>query len=173
MIQQATDDELLANPSVLKLFEDINACQNPEQLDAVCRLIWERYGAGAVNDDEASYLVACIERRRPVSRRTSTGKFAVISKADRISRFVPRQRPRSPDRKASRDRRRMLGGSSALPDILRHHYTEGQRSVLCVIVFKIKRHGFCDEPIDALAAQAGVGRTTVQTTMHEARRLCY
>jgi hypothetical protein len=82
-----------------------------------------------------------------------------------------RQRPRSPDREASRARRRLLGGSSGLPATLRHHYTEGQRAVLCVIAGEIKRHGICDMPIDKIAALAGVGRTTVQTTLHEARRL--
>ncbi len=74
-------------------------------------------------------------------------------------------------RKASRDRRRVLGGSSALPDTLRHYYTEGQRSVLCIVAGEIKRHGICDLPNDKIAALAGVCRTTVQTTMHEARRL--
>ena len=32
-------------------------------------------------------------------------------------------------------------------------------------------HGSCDLAVDAIAAKAGVGHTTVQTTMHEARRL--
>jgi hypothetical protein len=160
------------NLAAIALYDGINACQNPDQLDAMGRLVWERYGANAVNDDEASYLASCIERRRPLSRRTSTGKFAVIGKMNgRISRFLPRQRPRSSDRKASRDRRRMLGGSSALPDNLRHHYTEGQRAVLCVVAGEIKRHGVCDLPIDKIAALSGVCRTTVQTAMHEARRL--
>ena len=87
------------------------------------------------------------------------------------TRFTPRQRPRSPDRKAWRDRRRLLGGSSALPPNLRHHYTEGQRAVLCIVAGEVKRHGVCDLPIDKIAALARVCRTTVQTTMHEARRL--
>jgi hypothetical protein len=166
------EEATLANLVARALYENVNACQTPDQLDAVARLIWERYGAGTVNDDEASYLASCIERRRPLSRRTSTGKFATIGKMNgRISRFLPRQRQRSPDRRASRDRRRMLGGSSALPDNLRHHYTEGQRSVLCIIAGEIKRHGVCDLPIDKIAALAGVCRTTVQTAMHEARRL--
>jgi hypothetical protein len=65
----------------------------------------------------------------------------------------------------------MLGGSSTLPPGLRHHYTEGMRAVHCVIGFDVKRHGFCDKPIDALAAQAGVCHTTAQRTLHEARRL--
>jgi hypothetical protein len=89
----------------------------------------------------------------------------------KASRLTPRQRPRSPDRQASRDRRRRLGGSSVLPDTMRHHYTEGQRAVLCIIAGEVKHHGVCDLPIDKIAALAGVCRTTVQTTLHEARRL--
>ena len=86
----------------------------------------------------------------------------------KASRFAPRQRPRSPDRQASRDRRRRLGGSSALPDTLRHYYTEGQRAVLCIIAGEIKHRGVCALPIDKIATLAGVCRTTVQTTLHEA-----
>ena len=169
---ETQNEQLAANAIALALYNDINSCQNPDQLDAVTRLLWERYGVGQLNDDEASYLQSCIERRRPVSQRTKAGKFATVGKMNgRISRFLPRQRQRSPDRKASRDRRRMLGGSSALPDNLRHHYTEGQRAVLCVVAGEIKRHGVCDLPIDKIAALAGVCRTTVQTAMHEARRL--
>ena len=48
---------------------------------------------------------------------------------------------------------------------------EGQRAVLCVVGFEIMDHGSCDLAVDAIAAKAGVGHTTVQTTMHEARRL--
>jgi hypothetical protein len=121
MTGQMADEHLLLNPASRALYEGINACQSADQLDVAARLIWERYGVGAVNDDEASYLTSCIERRRPLSRCTSPGQFAPVPKMNaRISRFVPRQRQRSPDRKASRDRRRMLGGSSALPDSLRH-----------------------------------------------------
>ncbi|QIG92873.1 hypothetical protein [Bradyrhizobium sp. 6(2017)] len=165
---------LLGNTAALVLYNDINACQSPAQLDAVVRLIYEKYGAGLLNDDQASYLHSCVTRRRPVSQRTITGKFAKIGTLNgRVSRFLPRQRQRSPDRKASRDRRRMLGGSSALPDNLRHYYTEGQRAVLCIVAGEIKRQGVCDLPIDKIAALAGVCRTTVQTAMHEARRLSH
>ena len=65
----------------------------------------------------------------------------------------------------------MLGGSSALPDNLRHFYTEGLRAVLCIVAGEVKRHGVCDLPNDQIAALAGVCRTTVQTAMHEARLL--
>jgi hypothetical protein len=172
MTGQMADEHLLLNPASRALYEGINACQSADQLDVAACLIWERYGVGAVNDDEASYLTSCIERRRPLNRRTSPGRLAAVPKMNgRISRFVPRQRQRSPDRKASRDRRRILGGSSALPDTLRQCYTEGQRAVLCIVAGEIKHHGVCDLPIDKIAALAGVCRTTVQTTIHEARRL--
>ncbi len=172
MTGQVANEQLPLSPASRALYVGIDACQSTEQLDVAARLVWERYGVGAINDDEASYLASCIERRRPLRVHTLPFKFAAASKMNgRISRFTPRQRQRSPDRKASRDRRRKLGGSSALPDGLRQYYTEGQRSVLFIVATEIKKRGVCDLPIDKIAALAGVCRTTVQTTMHEARRL--
>ena len=37
-----------------------------------------------------------------------------------------------------------------MPDTLRHHYTEGQRAVLCIIAGEVKHHGYCDLPIDKI-----------------------
>jgi hypothetical protein len=68
MTGQRADERLLLNPASRSLYDGINACQSVDQLDVAARLIWERYGVGAVNDDEASYLPSCIERRRPLSR---------------------------------------------------------------------------------------------------------
>jgi hypothetical protein len=155
------------------IYEIISVCNASDQLDEMARLIWQGWGEGRIGDGDAAYLTSIIDRRRPLGHRTAPGHTSPLGKiANRLgSRFTPRQRPRSPDRKASRDRRRMLGGSSALPDNLRHHYTEGQRSVLCIVAGEIKRHGICDFPIDKIAALAGACRTTVQTAMHEARRL--
>ncbi len=72
----ARNDLLLANATAGALYEAINACDSPDQLDAVCKLLWERYGAGLLNDNEASYLQGCLDRRRPLSIRTKLGKFA-------------------------------------------------------------------------------------------------
>jgi hypothetical protein len=155
------------------LHDIINTSSDVHHLDEAARLLWKRYGDGWISDGEATYLSNAIERRRPLGRRTAPGHASQVGRVSGrvLSRFASRQRQRSPDRKASRDRRRTLGGSSALPDNLRHHYTEGQRAVLWVIALEVRRHGLCDWPIDKIAAIAGVGRTTVQTTMHEARRL--
>jgi hypothetical protein len=106
-----------------------------------------------------------------LSKGLSTMPARTVPTAIKASRLVSRQRPRSPDRVVSRERRRALGGSGALPDGLRRQYTEGQRAVLTIIAGEVKHHGICDLPIDKIAALAGVCRTTVQTTLHEARRL--
>jgi hypothetical protein len=169
-------DELVAQQTLSArasaLQEAINLCNNSGQLHETTRLLWEAWGASQISDGEGNYLQSLVERRRPLRHTALSAKPAVGRFAGRLSsRFTPRQRQRSPDRKASRDRRRMLGGSGVLPDNLRQHYTEGQRSVLRIIAGEVKRSGVCDFPIDKIAALAGVCRTTVQTTLHEARRL--
>jgi hypothetical protein len=151
------------------LHEAINLCSNPDQLDETTRALWSAYSAGKIGDHESTYLQSLINRRRPLRHMALSAKPAVGRFAGRLSsRFTPRQRQRSPDRKASRDRRRMLGGSSALPDNLRHHYTEGQRAVLCIVAGEVKRCGVCDFPIDKIAALAGVCRTTVLSARERA-----
>jgi hypothetical protein len=87
----------------------------------------------------------------------------------RFSRRFGRKWQRSPDRAASLQRKRTLGGSSGLPDPIRGYYTEGERSALTVIAGEVKRHGVCDLPLDSIAAKAGVSRTTVQNALREAR----
>lgn len=89
----------------------------------------------------------------------------------RMQRLVSRKSQRSPDRVASQTRKRKLGGSSGMPDTIRHHYTEGERAVLTVIAGEVKHHGLCDLALDRIAAVAGVSRTTVQNAIREARAL--
>ena len=159
-----------ASATANTIYDAINAAETPDELDQLARVLWRGYGEGAIGDDDAQFLQSSIDRRRPLRRRQAPGLVKPLN--GRVcSRFVPRQRPRSPDRKASRDRRRLLGGSSVLPANLRHHYTEGQRAVLCIVAGEVKHHGICDLYIDKVAALAGVCRTTVQTTLHEAHRV--
>jgi len=69
MTGQVANEQLPLSPASRALYVGINACQSTEQLDVAARLVWERYGVGAINDDEASYLASCIERRRPLRPR--------------------------------------------------------------------------------------------------------
>ena len=107
----------------------INACSAVHHLDEACRLIWKDWGDGLISDGESTCLVG--RSSAGVPRAPRPGHAIQIGRVNGrvVSRFVSRQRQRSPDRKASRDRRRRLGGSSALPDNLRHHYTECARGV--------------------------------------------
>lgn len=177
---KSVSNELTNPPTALRNFESaaayricerINGALSPEQLDHIAIQLIQSWGAGAITDHDAEVLHSLIERRRPfgVAARASQKQRSKL--AARLSRFLPRHRARSPNRKASRDRRRMLGGSSALPSSIRHYYTEGQRAALCVVAGEIKRQGFCDLALDAIAARAGVCRTSVQDALHEARRM--
>lgn len=79
-----------------------------------------------------------------------------------------RGRPRTPE---SLERRRMLGGSGALPPALRTPYSEGARAVLCIIAGEHKKHGNCDLPLEKIAALAGVSRTTARKALIKAQEL--
>jgi hypothetical protein len=162
------------------VYDSINAVTLPDVLDNIARAVWHDWGKGAFTDDEATLLTGAIDQRRPITfHRPARGGGGAYKPAGRLlarigSKFTPRpcrKRLSDEERTKRRHRKRMLGGSSALPDTLRHHYTEGERAVLFIVAGEVKRHGICDLPIDEIADRAGVGKTTVQNTMHEARRL--
>jgi hypothetical protein len=153
-----------------ELYSLINDCATSDHLQAVAGLVWRQLGCGSIDDAAASYLAACIEARKG-SRHHRVASTVIAPLRGRVGRFFPRKPQRSPDRAASRGRRRMLGGSSVLPPDLRSQFTEGERSVLCVIAGEVKRQDQCDWPIDKIAALAGVCRTLVQNTLRKAKTL--
>jgi hypothetical protein len=79
----------------------------------------------------------------------------------------------SPDRAASLAHRRVMGGSGSLPNTMRHHYTEGHRSVLFVISEQVKLSGMCDMPLDKIAAKARVCRSTAKDAIKLASKLSH
>jgi hypothetical protein len=136
-----------------------------DEITALTKALWQGFAAGQISEAESEALDTAIALRR-LALGSAKGMRPRV-----LSMFKPRQRPRSPDRKASRDRRRMLGGGGNMPPALRMQFTEGQRAVLAIVSGEVKHHGQCDLALDRIAALAGVCRTTVQTTLHEARRL--
>jgi hypothetical protein len=57
-----------------------------------------------------------------------------------------------------------------MPPTVRARHTEGESSALTITAGEVRLHGCCDSPIDRIAAQAGVCRTTVQNALREAVR---
>lgn len=156
------------SPAAAALYDSINAAASPDELDALSCIIWGRYGA-----DECQYLTEAIPSRKP--RRDGMSPQPIAKLHGRVaSRFAPRPcraRQTGEQRTKRRERKRILGGSSAMPDTMRRHYTEGERAALCIIAFEIKRQGRCTLSIDEIGDRAGVGRTTVQNALHQARLL--
>lgn len=131
-----------------------------------------RIAMGAVRV-EAAY-------QSPDVRREAHAAVAVTAAPTRTRRAATpstlppgRAAPRSPDRAASRARRRTWGGNGRLPPALRALYTEGERAALSVIADWIMRHGESDLAINAIAVRAGVCRTTVQNALRKARRMAH
>jgi hypothetical protein len=98
-----------ASAAATAIYDAINAANAPDDLDQLARIMWRGYGEGVIGEDDAQILQSCIDQRRPLARntpRTVPGR-AIGKLAGRVgSRAISRQHPRSPDRKASRDRRR-------------------------------------------------------------------
>ena len=138
-------------------------------IDAAIKAVYRALGEGLIDDREASSIDLAL-RSQQATLRAPNGPLRPIDAALRLRRFAPRRYQASPDRKASRERRRVLARGGHMPPDVRARYTEGEASVLTIIAGEVKRHGLCELPIDKIAALAGVSRTTAQNAMREARR---
>lgn len=116
-----------------------------------------------------SVLMRAYETGEAITKKATEGLGRAVGR--HASRFISRVRRlpcTSPDRIKSRNRRRILSRGSSMPDTMRAAYTEGEAAVMAVIGGEVKRRGYCDLPIDAIAAKAGVSRTTVQNAIRQA-----
>ena len=66
---------------------------------------------------------------------------------------------------------RHLVGTVSLPQALASRFTARQLKVVLIVNDECRMHGRCSLPLDAIAARAGVCRSTVQNTVREAQRL--
>jgi hypothetical protein len=151
---------------VNQLATAIAAARAP-QLDHLSRELWKAYAAGAPSDADAQAAAEAIEARRSEVRpkpRTA---------ASDAPRAAARRQQRSPDRQASIERRRQLAASGPMPPAMAARFTQGEMAVLRIVGDEVRLHGCCALHVDAIAARAGVGRTTVQNAQREARRLGY
>jgi hypothetical protein len=141
------------------IYEAINQCCNPDQLDQMARQLWQGYGAGSIGDSEATYLHGCIERRRPLSRRTAPGHARPLSPlAGRLlSRFTSRQRQRSPDRK--------VDAINRLAPLLAFHRDVVDAQLLIRVVARVLYHQSVDGILDG--ANRVVGARSILWALFE------
>src|SRR6516164_3880439 len=134
----------------------------PDQLDHLAREVWRAHGAGILDEVAAQAAAEAIQARRAVARlglpATSKGPPRVTAR-----------RQRSPDRQASIERRRRLVASGPLPPHMAARFTWGEIAVMRIVGNECRAHGCCFLHIDAIAARAGVHRTTVQNALREAQ----
>jgi hypothetical protein len=137
-------------------------------LDEVARLLWRAPAEGKMDDAAAAAVSEAISGRR---RAFATGQgFACPSCQTAAS--GPRRAGRRPrNRRASVERRRRQAMSGAMPPALAARFTMGEAAVLAVVARTCQRMQVCILPLDAIAALAGVERTTAKNAMREARRL--
>jgi hypothetical protein len=135
------------------------------QLNRLSDELWKAYAAGALSDNDAQAAAEAIQARRVALRQPPA--------PTRSSALRPpaRRSQRSPDRQASIERRRRMVGTIAMPPSLACKFTWGEQAALRVVGNEVRKHGVCSLPIPAIAAMAGVHRTTVQNALRQARRL--
>ena len=114
---------------------------------------------------------AAQEAADPAAAMAVLEDISTLVRRPPVRRFTPRRYQCSPDRAASRERRRTLGSQFPAPPQLRARFTQGEAAALTIIAGEVRTAGRCELPIDGIAAKAGVCRTTVQSAIHEARRL--
>ena len=138
------------------------AARNTAAVDEIARLTWRAHAEGHILDAEAEAISEALQGRRAAfaARRTQQAVSPSIGLSARR-----RPTPRSPDRQASLERRRRQAASGAVPPALAARFTTGELAVLTVIARQCQRAGVCSLPIDAIAALAGVSRTTVQNAL--------
>ena len=153
-------------PLVDQFHEAIAVARSPKALDNLARLTWGALAEAQIDEIAAERISEAIEARR-ASWKAKQSQAALSASTP----STPRRRPVSPDRAKSTARRRRVAASGALTPQLASHFTQAEVAALAIIAGEVKIRGQCELPIDAIAAMAGVGRTSVQNALRQARRL--
>lgn len=142
------------------------AARSAKALDEIARLSWRALAEAQINETAAEAISTAVEARR-MAWKAQTPLSA--SKPSSASRRPPR--PQSPDRARSIERRRRLAASGIVPGRIAAAFTQGEVAALAVIGRQVQQQGTCSLAVDAIAALAGVCRTTVQNALRQARAL--
>jgi hypothetical protein len=141
-------------------FDRIALAGHPAEIDQIIKDAWCHHTHGRISENEIEALDEAARTRRD----------ALKARPPLPAPRLPRPgRQRSPDRQASIERRRRLVASGPLPPPLAARFSWGEIAVMRIIGDECRAKGFCDLHIDAIAARAGVHRTTVQNALREAQ----
>jgi hypothetical protein len=161
--------------TTLDLLTAIGGTKSLATLDGFARAVWERWGAKEVADEQAQALAEAIEARKREVRGIDTvaqraPHVAAQAKGQgRPSHFPAKRKPqRSPERRASIERRRTLAASGPMPPQLASQFTTGELAVLRLVADEVRAKRHCTLTLGELAARAGVGITTARNAIHEA-----
>jgi hypothetical protein len=154
-----------------QFLEAAAGARNSTALDEIARLTWRAHGEGHLADTDAEAVSEALQtRRRAFAARRAPQALSQPKPALGLPRAA--KRPRSSDRQTSLERRRRQAMSGAVPAKIAAAFTLGELAVLSVIARQVQRRdGACSLPLDAIAALAGVSRTTAQNTLRQARHL--
>jgi hypothetical protein len=163
--------------TALDLLTAIGGSKSLAALDGFCKAVWSDWGAGQLSDEQAQSLAETIEARRREVRGSDTVAARVpqvagkAKSAGRPSHFPPKRRAsRSPDRRASIERRRKLAASGPMPPQLACRFTTGELAALRIIADPVRDRGACMMALGEIAARAGVCVTTARNALRQAAR---
>ena len=152
------------------LFEDMAEAiglAHSAALDDVTRALWTALSAGHLNEAQALQLSEAINARRIAAK-------AVQAAAGRgflpVRVAPPRKHQRPPERSVAIERRRRLAASGPMPPALAARFTTSEAAVMRIVADEVKVRQVCAICLDAIAARAGVCRTTAQNAIRQAKR---
>ena len=146
-----------------------------EELAELQKQVYLLNDAGRMDDIEAmrlSQVLQVLMRGRPVTR--PFGPFP--RQGVNTARFAPRRYTRRrtlsiEQREAAARRRNSASGYGCIPNEIRELLNDGARAVTSIICGQIKHHGYCDLAIEAIAAMAGMCRTTARNAIKQLEKL--
>ena len=147
----------------------VAAARRPIALDEISRLTWRALSEGALSEADADAISRAVEaRRRDLAGPKACGALSAPQPASGLRRPV---RPVSPDRAASVARRRRMAASGQLPPQIAAQFTLAEQAVLAVVARIARRAEVVVEPLDKLAALAGVCRSSAKNALRRAEQL--
>jgi hypothetical protein len=141
-----------------------------KHLDYLARQLWSAHANGILDDDQAQGLAEALADRQREGSRPGPQNAPATAAVARVA-YPPRRPQRSPDRQRSIERRRRLAASGPMPPALASRFTVGELAALRIVGDAVRERGLCALHVDAIAARAGVCRTTAQNAIREAKRL--